>query len=101
MAALRELGVRGRILKLNRGQSIIRRCEGLVMEHGRVILLTDWDGKGRELHDRLKSGLESCGGEVDERFWLALRRLCGAGNRTVEDLPSFLRALREMSAGGS
>ncbi|MEM2870800.1 MAG: hypothetical protein QW379_10375 [Thermoplasmata archaeon] len=101
VAALRKLGVRGRILMLNRGQGLLRRCEVLAREHGRVILLTDWDLKGRELHERLKKLLAACGGVPDETFWLALRRLCGGSNRTIEELPSFLRNLRETAGAAS
>ncbi len=96
-AALRELGVEGRVLCLNRGQSIVRRCEELAQSHSSVILLTDWDWKGRQLHDKLRRGLEACGATADERIWVSLRQLCGGWCRTVEDLPSLLSRLREMA----
>ncbi|MGQ9582532.1 MAG: toprim domain-containing protein [Thermoplasmatota archaeon] len=94
-AALIELRVLGRLLSLNRGQSIVRRCEELARSYDRVILLTDWDRKGRQLREKLRRGLEACGAVADDRIWVALRRQCAGGCRTVEDLPSLLRSLRE------
>jgi 5S rRNA maturation endonuclease (ribonuclease M5) len=95
VAALRILGLEGEILVLNRGKSIVERCEGIARMHDHVILLTDWDWKGEELHEKIKRGLQSTGVKADDSFWQALKRFCGGGTRTVEDLPGFITELRE------
>jgi len=93
--ALLALGLEGEILKLNRGQSIVARTDRLSRTYRKVIILTDWDYKGVELHDRLKGLLEDAQVEADDFCWSRLKRLSGGGCRTVEDLPAFLSLIRE------
>ena len=95
MAALRGLGLEGTIIKLNRGQSLVERADELSRLHERIILLTDWDKKGLQLHERLKRLLEDCQVAAEDHYWLRLRRLCGSGCRTVEELPTLVSMLRE------
>ena len=95
VAALRELGMEGTIIKLNRGQSLVERADQLSRLHERVLLLTDWDRKGMQLHERLKGLLEGSRVVVLDHLWLRLRKLCGSGCRTVEELPALVSMLRE------
>jgi len=101
VAALRNLGLEGTILKLNAGESLVQRADRLSAQYPRIILLTDWDAKGTGLHARLRDLLEDCEVEADDRHWLRLRRLCGRSCRTIEDLPSRLGYLRRMAAGAA
>jgi 5S rRNA maturation endonuclease (ribonuclease M5) len=95
VAALRALGLEGEVTKLNRGESIVARTDELSHRYRKVILLTDWDYKGVELHDRLARLLRDAQVSSDDFFWSRLRALAGGGCRTVESLPSFLALLRE------
>ena len=97
VAALRDMGFEGTILKLNSGESLVQRADRLSRDHGRIIILTDWDPKGLLLHERLKELLEDCQVEVEDRHWLRLRRLCGSGCRTIEDVPAKVLSLRRMA----
>ena len=95
VAALRILGLEGEILVLNRGKSIVERCEGIARIHKQVILLTDWDWKGEELHEKIRRALQSTGVKADDSFWRDIQRFYGGGTRTVEDLPGFITELRD------
>jgi 5S rRNA maturation endonuclease (ribonuclease M5) len=95
VAALKLLGLNGEILKLNQGQSLVQRTDELSHTYRKVILLTDWDDKGVQLHDRLRGLLEDVQVESDDFFWSRLKKLVGGGSRTVEDIPAFIQILRE------
>jgi len=97
VAALRDMGLEGTIIKLNSGESMVERADNLSRAYGRIILLTDWDPKGLRLHERLHELLEDCQVEVEDRLWLRLRRLCGSGCRTIEDVPALVGSLRRMA----
>ena len=98
VAALRKLGLEGELLKLNRGEGLVARTDALSRHYKKIILLTDWDYKGVELHDRLKRLLLDARVSTDDFFWSRLRKLVGGGSRTVEDLPAFLELLRERAS---
>lgn len=97
VAALRELGFEGTILKLNKGDSMVGRAEELSQIYKKIILMTDWDDKGLQLHDSLKRLLVDSEVAAEDFFWLRLRKLCGNGCRAVEDLPRLISALRELT----
>lgn len=99
VAALRALGLGGELLKLNRGEGLVALTDALSARHQKIILLTDWDYKGVELHDRLKRLLEDAQVGADDFCWSRLKRLSGGGCRTVEGLPAFLSLLRERAGG--
>lgn len=98
VVALRKLGLDGEILKLNRGEGLVARADALSRRYPKIILLTDWDSKGVELHDRLRRLLQDAQVSTDDFFWSRLRKLAGGGSRTVEDLPGFLDLLRERAS---
>ncbi len=95
--ALHLLGLEGEVLKINQGLSLVERSDELSHKYRKVILLTDWDDKGVQLHARLRGLLEDVQVESDDFFWNRLKRLVGGGSRTVEDLPAFIRILKERS----
>lgn len=89
--ALRRLGLGGRILVYNAGRSLPAVADHLAREHGRIILLMDWDRTGGHLAKRLSEHLH---GQV--RLDLSYRRELAVVSqvRTVEDLPAALRHLQ-------
>lgn len=94
-AALRVLGCRGNVVRLNDGATVLGTAERIAEAHPRIVLLTDWDRTGGTLHRRLKEVLEAEGVAIDEDFRRALARLVSKETRTVEGLPSVLDRLRE------
>lgn len=96
-AALRELGLEGTILKLNRGDSLVKRADELSSIYKKIILLTDWDDKGLNLHETLRRLFGGSQVWAEDFYWLRLKKLCGSGSRTVEDLPALISALRELT----
>jgi len=92
--SLRAIGLKGEILKLNVGLSIINFCEKL-NKYPEVIILTDWDRKGKELRDKLKHGLSANGIKSNDSYWLGLRHLCGREIKEIEYLHTFLKNLKK------
>lgn len=98
--ALRELGVKGEIVRLNRGESIFSTCERLSKDHEKVILMTDWDRKGGHLGKLLKDGLEANGVQYDEDIRARLAILTKKDIKDVESLVKQLARLRREAASG-
>lgn len=92
--ALRNLGLEGRIVRVNAGQSVIAIVEGLGEEHGELIILTDWDAHGGKLAKRIRESCDACGIRYDERFRRDLARLVRKEVKDVEGLDTYLRNLR-------
>ena len=88
--ALRKLGTMGTIIKLNIGQSIFNFCEDLSRDYNQVILLTDWDKKGKQLFNRLKRDLRYNNVKTIDNFWFEFKRYCSKEIHQVEFLTKFL-----------
>ena len=88
--ALRKLGVRGLILRLNTGQSILNFCEDVARSYNEVILLTDWDRKGKQLFNRLKKNFKFTRVKIIVNFWSDLKKYCSKEILEVEYLTKFL-----------
>ena len=97
--ALRRLGIGGTIHCLKAtGESrlqLLERLNGL----SRAIILTDFDREGGELGSWLYQELSHRGIHPDNRAWSKLRGLARTEVRSVEEFPSFLRALQLRSLG--
>lgn len=93
--ALRDLGVDGMIRAVNTGSSIVNFCEALSSEHGRFIILTDWDRKGGQIAHQLERGLESCDVKHDLSPRANIARLTKKEIKDVEGLPGFIRRLQK------
>ncbi len=91
VAALRSLGLSGKILVLNVGLSIPDFCDKLSERFSEIVVLTDWDRTGGRLAGILLSQLK---GRVncDMSFREVCVRCCMV--RVVEGLPSFLQTLK-------
>lgn len=98
-SALRRLGLKGPIhcLKAS-GQS---RYEFLERLNGSrdIVLLTDFDREGKELTQWLYRELSQRGVRSDFTLWRRFRSLARTEVRSVEELPSFLRALEARARG--
>lgn len=97
--ALRRLGITGTIHCLKAtGESRLRVLERLDGSK-RAIILTDFDREGDELESWLYQELSHRGIHPDNRAWWKLRGLSRTEVRSVEELPSFIRALQLRSLG--
>jgi 5S rRNA maturation endonuclease (ribonuclease M5) len=93
--ALRTLGVSGKIICVqSMGMSILNLLE-LLVTSDRVIVLTDFDRKGRNLAKRLFKELSASGVNVNYSVWKEMKALCKSEARGVEDLPDFIQHLEE------
>ena len=98
-AALRKLGIRGTILCLKAtGEPRFRFVERLDGSK-RAIVLTDFDREGGELGTWLYQELSHRGVRADNQLWRKIRGLARTEVRSVEELPSFVRALEIRSRG--
>jgi 5S rRNA maturation endonuclease (ribonuclease M5) len=98
-AALRKLGINGIIHCLKAtGEPRFRLIERLDGSQ-RVIVLTDFDREGGELGTWLYRELTHRGILADDQAWRKLRSLARTEVRSVEELPSFVRALELRSIG--
>ena len=88
--ALRKLGVKGEIIKLNTGQTILNFCEDLSRKYNEVIILTDWDPKGTQLFTKLIKNFKFNNVKTLKKFWREFKRFCSKEVREVEFLPKFL-----------
>jgi 2,5-diamino-6-(ribosylamino)-4(3H)-pyrimidinone 5'-phosphate reductase len=95
--ALRKLSFEGEIIQLHSRVTIEKFCRNLSTEHKEVILLMDWDPKGKRLTSSLIRHLNSYEVKTDFDFW----RLCFSmvsQMSNVESLPSVFYRLTSGSA---
>ncbi|MCL5874447.1 MAG: toprim domain-containing protein [Candidatus Thermoplasmatota archaeon] len=96
--ALRRLNFEGEILQLHSLMTIEGFCRNLSKNHKEVILLLDWDSKGKRLTSSLIRHLNSYEVKTDFDFWkLCFSMVSQMSN--VESLPSvFYRLAAESGA---
>ena len=101
--AIRILGVEGPILTVKTGgKSFFEIATGL--ENSRtlkVILLLDFDRRGKQGTNRLRQYMERSGMEVNLNVWRALLRLVGKDVQCVEGITTYLENLRLNLAANS
>lgn len=85
ISSLRKLEFNGEIVTLNSGHSLLRKVERMSSKYDEVILLTDFDQKGKFLKRRIDSYFQSTGTQTDTYLWSYILRFMPAN--TVEDLP--------------
>lgn len=93
--ALEALGCSGRILLVHDGEPLIATADRLARDNDELILLLDWDRTGGAIHHRVKDVLETHAVDVDVHFRDELARLARSEAKTIEEMPSVLRRLRE------
>ncbi len=97
---LKELGFSGRILTVKTGGksflSAIAEIELLGVSE--VILLLDFDRRGKEATACLKQNLERAKITANTRFWADLQALVGREIQSIESLTTYLLTLEEKNA---
>ena len=90
--ALRRLSFEGEILPLHSRVTIEKFCRDISINHNEVILLLDWDSKGKRLTASLIRHLNSYEVKTDLDFWkLCFSMVSQMSN--VESLPSVFYRL--------
>ncbi len=98
--ALQELGVSGRILTLKTGgKSFLQAIEAIeLLGVSEVILLLDFDRRGKEATACLKQNLERAKITANTRFCADLQALVGREIQSIESLTTYLLTLEEKNA---
>ncbi|MEM2119326.1 MAG: toprim domain-containing protein [Candidatus Bathyarchaeia archaeon] len=94
--ALRALNIEGPIISAKTGGrsllSLVSEIEQL--QTSEVILLLDFDRRGKEFTRRLKQHLEASKTTVNLAFWLELFKLVGKETKNVENLAKYMETLK-------
>ncbi|NWF87546.1 toprim domain-containing protein [Candidatus Bathyarchaeota archaeon] len=98
--ALRALGVKGRIISAKTGgkASLDVVSEVEKTEAKEVILLLDFDRRGRELTRNLEQYLEKTGTKPNIQLWRALSSILGTEVKDVEGLVSYMETLKRKTS---
>jgi 5S rRNA maturation endonuclease (ribonuclease M5) len=91
--ALRELGMEGEVISINKGLSLFNFCEDLAKKYSKVIILTDWDRKGDQLNKILSDDLKANDLYFNTEVRAKLAGLCKKETKDVEGLPGCLERL--------
>jgi 5S rRNA maturation endonuclease (ribonuclease M5) len=93
---LRALGVEGNLITVKTGGKsfldIVTELEQSKVSE--VILLLDFDRRGKQGTNRLRHGLEHSGVRVNLEFWRALMHLVSRDMQCVEGVAAYLENLR-------
>lgn len=95
--ALKELAIQGNTISVKTaGKSFLDILTEIEERNtSKVILLLDFDRRGREWAKRLKQRLEEKRIKVDSNYWNKLRALVGHNIKDVEGLPTYLKTLKK------
>jgi 5S rRNA maturation endonuclease (ribonuclease M5) len=95
--ALKTIGVIASILMVKTsGKSFLQATEEIEKcSASEVILLLDFDRRGKEGTLRLQQDLEKTKIKVNTQFWRDLQALVGRDIACIESLPSYLKLLQE------
>jgi 5S rRNA maturation endonuclease (ribonuclease M5) len=98
--ALRELGVCGVVFTVKTGGKSFLEATAEIENFNvrEVVLLLDFDRRGKEGTLRLKHDLERTKIKVNTRFWGELEAIVGRDIRCIESLPSYLSTLEQKAA---
>jgi len=94
--ALRVLGVEGKIISAKTGGKsildVISEVEKCTAKE--VIMLLDFDRRGKEWTKRLKQNLENAKIKINITFWRRLLKLVGTEVKDVEGLATYMETLK-------
>lgn len=90
VSSLRLLGMKGDIITLHSGDALFLVAETIAARTKDVVLLTDWDEKGRTLCETLTGALQANGVRVDRTFRDRIRRGTKPTLKDVESLASYV-----------
>ena len=98
--ALSDLGVNGRILMVKTGGKSFLEATSEIEKLGarEVILLLDFDRRGKEGTKRLKQELERLKIKPNSKYWHALSSLLGTEVQCIESLPNYIETLKAQSS---
>jgi len=94
--ALRVLAVEGKVISAKTGGKCFLDVVSGVEKMGarEVILLLDFDRRGREMTKNLKQHLEKTGIKLNLTFWSELSSLVGKEVKDVEGLATYMETLK-------
>ncbi len=95
--ALRELGVEGLVVQINKGQPLFNFCEDISREHREVVILTDWDRKGGHLCKVLKEGFKANDVKFNTDIRAKLVMYCKKETKDVEGLVHCVNRLKNIN----
>ncbi len=97
LKALKELAIKGKTVTVKTaGKSFLDVVAEIEKQNAsEVILLLDFDRRGREWTKRLRQRLEEKKMKVDVHFWKMLRALIGHDIKDVESFPTYLKTLKK------
>jgi 2,5-diamino-6-(ribosylamino)-4(3H)-pyrimidinone 5'-phosphate reductase len=94
--ALRVLGVEGKVVSAKTGGKsildVISEVEKCTAKE--VIMLLDFDRRGKEWTKRLKQNLENTKTKINLAFWNRLLELVGTEVKDVEGLATYMETLK-------
>ncbi len=93
---LRALAVKGKIISAKTGGKSFLDVISEVEKSGarEVILLLDFDRRGKELTKRLKQGLEKAKIKPNLTFWIKISGLVGKEVKDIEGLATYMETLK-------
>lgn len=92
VSSLRSIEFTGPIIQVNSGESILNFSENLAEEYREIIILTDFDKKGKTLKRMIQEYLVSSGVKADTYLWDYFCKKSPIA--TVEELPSEVERIR-------
>jgi len=97
---LRTLGIEGRIITAKTGGKTFWDFFSEVEESNvpEVIILLDFDRRGKEWTKRVQQHLEKQRTKANFKFWLELLALVGAEVKDVEGLASYVETLKRKTS---
>jgi 5S rRNA maturation endonuclease (ribonuclease M5) len=97
---LRTLGIEGRIITAKTGGKTLLDVLSEVEESNvpEVIVLLDFDRRGREWTKRVQQHLEKQRIKGNIKFWLEILALAGAEVKDVEGLASYVETLKRKTS---
>ncbi len=98
--ALRALGIRGDVIALNRGTTVLATCEDIAARARDAIVLTDWDPRGGRLARLLRDGLAANGVRANTDLRARITILSRKDIKDVESLPGYLERIGRDAAAG-
>ncbi|MCL0096706.1 hypothetical protein M1N66_03765 [Thermodesulfovibrionales bacterium] len=98
--ALRKIGLVGDIITLHKGEGLYEFCENIDRRFHKIILLLDWDGNGKSLHNIVSRHLSGSWEEFAS-FRETIKILCQKHIKDIEGIPALLERLvgEEVSVG--
>jgi 5S rRNA maturation endonuclease (ribonuclease M5) len=94
--ALKNLGVNGQIIFAKTGGKSLLDVVSEIEVAGtsEILMLLDFDRRGKELTERLKSHIEKMGIKANMHYWLRLSSLVGKEIKDVEGLAKYMKTLK-------